>query len=87
MAQKRTRPSASIGVDPGKLQRERDTKKMDPTARKLLFLSVVLIVLARVLENAQLISHGAGNGLAVLSVLSLGGFFVVQARSKKGSGL
>ena len=87
MAQKRKKHPASVGVDPGKLQRERDTKKLDPTARKLLLLSVVLIVLARVLENAQVISHGVGNGLGVLSVLSLGGFFVVQAKSKKGSGL
>lgn len=87
MAHKRKRTAPAAGIDPGRLQRERDTKKMDPTARKLLLLSVVLIVLARVLENAQLISHALGNGLAVLSVLSLGGFFVVQARSKKGSGL
>ena len=87
MAQKKKRTGPSVGVDPGKLQRERDTKKMDPTARKLLLLSAVLIVLARVLENAQLISHAVGNGLGVLSILSLGGFFVVQARSKKGSGL
>jgi len=87
MAQKRKKHTASVGIDPGRLQRDRDTKKMDPTARKLLLLSVVLIVLARVLENAQVISHGVGNGLAVLSILSLGGFFVVQAKSKKGSGL
>ena len=87
MAQKRKKHTASVGVDPGKLQRERDTKKMDPTAHKLLMLSVVLIVLARVLENAQVISHAVGNGLGVLSVLSLCGFFVVQAKSKKGSGL
>ena len=86
MAQKRKR-TASVGVDPGKLQRERDTKKLDPTARKLLFLSVVLIALAQILEKAQVVSHGVGNGLALLSLLSLGGFFVVQARSKKGSGL
>ena len=87
MAQKRKKNISPVGIDPGKLQRERDTKKMDPSARKLLLLSVVLIVLARVLENAQIISHGVGNGLAVLSILSLGGFFVVQAKSKKGSGL
>ncbi|MBR2934439.1 MAG: hypothetical protein IKB79_02530 [Oscillospiraceae bacterium] len=87
MAQKRKRTAPTVGIDPGKLQRERDTKKMDPTARKLLLLSVVLIVLARVMENAQIISHALGNGLAVLSVLALGGFFVVQARSGKGSGL
>ena len=87
MAQKRKKYTPGPVKDPGVLQRERDTKKMDPTARKLLLLSVVLIVLARVLENAQLISHAVGNGLGVLSVLSLGGFFVVQARSKKGSGL
>ena len=83
MAQKRKR-TASVGVDPGKLQRERDTKKMDPTARKLLLLSVVLIALAQILERKLLISHGVGNFLALLSLLSLGGFFVVQARSKKG---
>ena len=87
MAQKRKKYVPGPVKDPGVLQRERDTKKMDPTARKLLLLSVVLIVLARVLENALLISHALGNGLAVLSVLALGGFFVVQARSKKGSGL
>lgn len=85
MAQKRKRNC--VGADPGKLQRERDTKKMDPTARKLLLLAVVLIVLAQVLENGQIISHGMGNLLGVLSLLSLGGFFVVQAKSKKGSGL
>lgn len=85
MAQKRKKNAPSVGMDPGQLQRERDTKRMDPTARKLLLLSVVLIVLARILENAQIISHGVGNGLGVLSILSLGGFFVVQAR--KGGGL
>ena len=84
MAQKRKKYTSGPVKDPGVLQRERDTKKMDPTARKLLLLSVVLIVLARVLENALLISHALGNGLAVLSVLALGGFFVVQARSKGG---
>ena len=87
MAQKRKKYAPGQVKDPGVLQRERDTKKMDPIARKLLLLSVVLIVLARVLENAQMISHALGTGLAVLSVLALGGFFVVQARSKKGSGL
>lgn len=84
MAHKRKKNTASVGTDPGKLQREQDTKKMDPTARKLLLLSVVLIVLAQILEGRQLISHGVGNLLALLSLLSLGGFFVVQARSKKG---
>ena len=84
MAQKRKKNTASVGIDPGKLQRERDTKKMDPTARKLLLLSVVLIALAQILERKLIISHGVGNFLALLSLLSLGGFFVVQARSKKG---
>lgn len=83
MAQKRKKQTLG-GKDPGKLQRERDTKKMEPTARKLLLLSVVLIALAQILEGRQLISHGVGNFLALLSLLSLGGFFVVQARSKKG---
>lgn len=87
MAQKRKRRAPGATVDPGLLQGDRDTKKMDPTARKLLLLAVVLIVLARLLENGQIISRGMGDGLAVLSVLALGGFFVVQARSKKGSGL
>ena len=87
MAKKRKKPTASVGIDPGMLQRERDTKKMDPTARKLLFLAVVLFVLAQLLENGQIISHTTGNLLALLSILSLGGFFVVQAKSKKGSGL
>ena len=87
MAQKRKKNSPSVGIDPGKLQRERDTKKMDPAARKLLLLAVVLILLAQVLENGQIISHGTGNLLGLLSLVSLGGFFVVQARSKKGSGL
>jgi len=87
MAKKRKKYAPGPAKDPGALQRERDTKKMDPTARKLLLLSVVLVALARVLENAQVISHAMGNGLAVLSVLALGGFFVVQARSRKGSGL
>ena len=87
MAQKRKKHGPSVGIDPGKLQRERDTKKMDPTARKLLLLAVVLIVLAQVLEQGGIISHGTGNLLGVLSLLSLGGFFVVQAKSKKGSGL
>ena len=53
----------------------------------LLLLAVVLIVLAQVLEQGGIISHGTGNLLGVLSLLSLGGFFVVQAKSKKGSGL
>lgn len=83
MAQKRKKQTIGGGKDPGKLQRERDTKKMDPIARKLLLLSVVLIALAQILEGRQLISHGVGNFLALLSLLSLGGFFVVQARSKK----
>lgn len=85
MAQKRKKPTASVGADPGKLQRERETKKMDPTARKLLLLAVVLIALAQVLENGQIIPHTIGNLLALLSVISLGGFFVVQAKSKKDS--
>ena len=87
MAQKRKKLVPGATVDPGLLQGDRDTKKMDPTARKLLFLAVVLIVLAQVLENGQIISHAMGNLLGVLSLVSLGGFFVVQARSKKGSGL
>lgn len=87
MAQKRKKQSICVGNDPGNLQRDRDTKKMDPTARKLLLLAVVLIALAQVLEAYQIISHGVGNLLALLSLLSLGGFFVVQARSKRGSGL
>ena len=87
MAQKRRRRTMGPVNDPGVLRHVRDTKKMDPTARKLLFLSVVLIALAQILEKAQVVSHGVGNGLALLSLLSLGGFFVVQARSKKGSGL
>lgn len=87
MAQKRKKYPSRVARDPGLLQGDRDTKKMDPTARKLLLLSVVLIALAQILEGRQLISHGAGDLLALLSLLSLGGFFVVQAKSKKGSGL
>lgn len=87
MAQKRKKHPSPTAHDPGLLQGDRDTKKMDPTARKLLLLSVVLIALAQILEGRQLISHGAGDLLALLSLLSLGGFFVVQAKSKKGSGL
>ena len=87
MAQKRRKHTPGAGIDPGMLQGDRDTKKMDPSARKLLLLAVVLIVLAQVLEQGQIISHGTGNLLGVLSLVSLGGFFVVQARSKKGSGL
>ena len=87
MAQKRKKITPGATVDPGLLQGDRDTKKMDPTARKLLLLAVVLIVLAQLLENGQIISHEIGNLLGTLSLMSLGGFFAVQAHSKKGSGL
>lgn len=84
MAQKKKRQSLG-GVDPGVLQREKDTKKMDPTARKLLLAAVVLIALAQVLEyGLGLISHGVGNLLCLLGVVLLGVFFVVQAGSGKG---
>ena len=82
MAQKRKKQSPGAGADPGVLQREQDTKKMDPTARKLLLAAVVLIALAQVLEyGLELIGHGMGNLLCLLGVVLLGAFFVVQARS------
>lgn len=85
MAQKRSKQASGAGKDPGRLQRERDTKKMDPTARKLLLTAVVLIALAQGLEyGLKVITHGVGNLLCLLGVVLLGAFFVVQARSGKG---
>ena len=86
MAQKQKRRSAAPGIDPGKLQRERDTKRMDPVARKLLLVAVVLIALAQGLEyGLQAINHTTGNLLCLLGVAFLGAFFVAQAKSgKKG---
>ena len=82
MAQKRRKHSPGAGADPGVLRREKDTKKMDPTARKLLLAAVVVIALAQVLEyGLKLIGHAAGNLLCLLGVVLLGAFFVVQARS------
>lgn len=88
MAQKRKKYPSHIARDPGLLQGDRDTKKMDPAARKLLLGAVVLIALAQVLEyGLELISHSVGNLLCLLGVVLLGAFFVVQARSGKGGGL
>jgi len=85
MAQKRKKHSLGAAADPGVLQREKDTKKMDPTARKLLFACVVLIALAQVLEyGVKLINHAVGNLLCLLGVALLAAFFVVQAKSGKG---
>lgn len=85
MAQKRKKRSLGTAADPGVLQREKDTKKMDPTARKLLLAAVVLIALAQVLEyGLGLITHEVGDLLGLLSLVLLAAFFVVQARSGKG---
>ena len=77
--------SVAPGKNPGVLQREKDTKKMEPAARRLLLSAVVVIALAQVLEyGLELISHGVGNLMCLLGVALLGAFFVVQARGGKG---
>ena len=84
MAQKRKKSTVAPGRDPGRLQREQDTKKMDPTARKLLLSAVVIFALAQVLEyGVKWIAHGIGDLLYLLGVILLGAFFVVQAKSGK----
>lgn len=85
MAQKRKKQAVSAGKDPGMLRREKDTKKMEPAARRLLLAAVVVIALAQVLEyGLNLISHGVGDLLCLFGVVLLGGFFVVQAKGGKG---
>ena len=82
MAQKKK--SVAPGRNPGVLQREKDTKKMEPAARRLLLAAVVVIALAQVLEyGLKLISHGVGDLMCLLGVVLLGAFFVVQARGGK----
>lgn len=84
MAQKRKKRTVSAGKDPGMLQREKDTKKMKPAARRLLLASVVVIALAQVLEyGLSWIDHGTGDLLCLLGVVLLGAFFVVQAKGGK----
>ena len=84
MAQKRKKPTINAGKDPGLLQREKDTKKMEPAARRLLLAAVVVIALAQVLEyGLNWITHGVGDLMCLLGVVLLGAFFVVQARDKK----
>lgn len=76
--------SAGAG-NSGLLPNEKDAKRIDPTSRRLLLLSVILIVLAQVLEyTVQAIPHAVGNGLAILGVIALGGFFISYARHSKG---
>ena len=85
MAQKRKKRTVSGGKDPGLLQREKDTKKMNPTARRLLLAAVVLIALAQVLEyGLNWITHGMGDLLCLLGVVLLGAFFVAQAKGGTG---
>ncbi len=75
------------GKNPGVLQQEKDTKRMDPMARVFLYGAVVFIALAQVLEyGLKLITHGTGNLLCLLGVVLLGAFFVVQARSGRKGG-
>ncbi|MBE6972288.1 MAG: hypothetical protein E7440_00160 [Ruminococcaceae bacterium] len=82
MAQKKKR--VAPGKNPGVLQREKDTKKMEPAARRLLLAAVVVIALAQVLEyGLGLITHGVGNLICLLGVVLLGAFFVVQAKGGK----
>ena len=77
----------SPGKDPGVLQQEKDTQRMDPRARVFLYGAVVFIALAQGLEyGLKLIAHSTGNLLCLLGVALLGGFFVVQARSGRKGG-
>ena len=67
------------------LPNEKSAKRIDPASRRLLLLSVILIALAQVLEyTVQAIPHAVGDGLAILGVIALGGFFVSYARHSKG---
>ena len=85
MAQKKTKRTVSAGKDPGMLQREKDTKKMEPAARRLLLAAVIVIALAQVLEyGLKLISHGMGDLMCLFGVVLLIAFFVVQAKGGKG---
>lgn len=85
MAQKRKKRSFGASADPGVLQREKDTKKMEPAARRLLLAAVVVVALAQLLEyGLKLISHGVGDLMCLLGVVLLGAFFVVQAKGGKG---
>lgn len=82
MAQKKK--LAAPGKNPGVLQREKDTKKMEPAARRLLLAAVVVIALAQALEyGLGVISHGVGDLMCLLGVVLLGAFFVVQAKGGK----
>ena len=90
MAKKKRKASRAQMISAGAgnstlLPNEKDAKRIDPTSRRLLLLSVILIALAQVLEyTAKVIPHAVGNGLTILGVIALAGFFISYARHGKG---
>lgn len=81
---KKTAPAG--GKNANALPGERDEKRMDPLARRLLILDVILIAAAQLLHTAGFISDTADIVLTVLGLVLLLAALAIQGRSGSGGG-
>jgi len=75
-------PGRNSGVLPG----ERDERRMDPLARRLLILAVILVAAAQLLNMAGVIPEAVDVALSVLGLILLFVALAVQGRSGGGGG-
>lgn len=82
MAKRSKRPGAAAGKDPSRLQGDAKTKRLDPLAKKLILLAVVLVAAGQLFVEE--LPGPVSDGMVLLGgVLALGAL-TAQLKGRRG---
>ncbi len=83
MAKKNKRSAPAAGKDPGRLQGEKGSRRLDPMARKLILAAVILVAAARLLDTH--IPQPVGDAMTLLGGILAVGALISQLRGENKS--